>query len=107
MISHSAKPVSCGVAHLIQGLAGRDKMRGGFCYNTDVHLKVKGPKKPSRGTIRKDADLLAGNLRWSYGDEDANPLGQRASRGRGNSTSGCHREGLLLKHRNTVPRRSS
>ena len=58
MISHSAKPVSCGVAHLIQGLAGRDKMRGGFCYNTDVHLKVKGPKKPSGGAIRKDADYL-------------------------------------------------
>ena len=29
-----------------------------FCYNTDVHLKVKGPKKPSRGTIGNDADYL-------------------------------------------------
>ena len=29
-----------------------------LCYNTAVHLKVKGPKKPSRGTIRKDADYL-------------------------------------------------
>ena len=29
-----------------------------LCYNIVVHLKVKGPKKPSRGTIRKDADYL-------------------------------------------------
>ena len=31
---------------------------GDFCYTMRVHLKVKGPKKPSRGTIRKDADYL-------------------------------------------------
>ena len=49
-----------------------------LCYDIAVHLKVKGPKKPSRGTIGKDADLLAGNLRWSYGDESVNPLGRRA-----------------------------
>ena len=49
-----------------------------LCYNIAVHLKVEGPKKPSRGTIGNDADLLAGNLRWSYGDESVNPLGRRA-----------------------------
>ena len=49
-----------------------------LCYNIAVRLKVEGPKKPSRGTIGNDADLLAGNLRWSYGDESVNPLGRRA-----------------------------
>ena len=49
-----------------------------LCYNIAVHLKVEGPKKPRRGTIGNDADLLAGNLRWSYGDESVNPLGRRA-----------------------------
>ena len=27
-----------------------------LCYNIAVHLKVEGPKKPSRGTIGNDAD---------------------------------------------------
>ena len=52
--------------------------RGDFCYTMCVSLKVEEPKKLSRGTIGNDADLLAGNLRWSYGDEDVNPRGQRA-----------------------------
>ena len=31
-------------------------VRGDFCYKMCVHLKVEGPKKPSRGTIGNDAD---------------------------------------------------
>ena len=30
----------------------------GLWYNIAVHLKVEGPKKPSRGTIGNDADYL-------------------------------------------------
>ena len=53
---------SLGLKSVVDGQSGRDKMRTGFaadlCYNIGVHLKVKGPKKPSRVAIRKDADYL-------------------------------------------------
>ena len=40
-------------------------VKKGIWYNIRVQLKVEGPKKPSKGTIGNDADLIAGNSCWS------------------------------------------